>query len=1333
MQSMNPVNVLGYEGFRCEYSTTSSSSESSPMASPTIPIHHESDPAAAAAVPCGNIMCLHGSQCLTRDETDTDEPEEYCDCSTADRPDLFLAFAGNGCQYQSTTICPTPAPQNDSPTSRTTTPPSPTRMSFCVHQGQCLETPNEDGSQCSCQKGWTGPHCEFEASVPTDDVSLPQCGDTVCYHGGKCVETSVTLQEGGDDDASAPTTTIEYYCDCSQAYDEHFMYSGKSCEYPSTSICDDPLNTDNIIENPSVFFCANHGTCILEDLDQGCICRTGFSGAHCEYLNIDPAAAGNDDDEDGNADSDTSTEEPEVNQCDDSTYCRNGGTCVVTSVNHDGDVRRISHCDCSTTATASTIFAGPHCEYAATTYCTDPFDGEGSNAENVVILASAVFCVQGGTCRENVFEGCDCPAGWTGFRCEFPIDIQNSVEDGDSNNADDDDPAPVECGGMACYHGGTCLSSNEEDPTTGVVQESLSCDCSTATTTASDGTIEVYGGLTCSTKNTSVCQQGTGGDSSEPLVCMNHGTCREDPTEGCECQPGFTGMLCDMEFQDDTHREHGVECGDSFCYHGGTCLSVKIIQPDGQPTTRATCDCTLAVDEDHLYAGSSCQYKSTTLCTNPTPGLSLEGTLFCVNGGTCKESSDGSPNFQQGCDCPAGWTGFFCEFPEDSPKVDETPVDLESCGEHSCYNGGKCIKSRITGVDGTSYNYSYCDCTLAYNENNLFAGRNCQFPSSTLCSDPDPETNSLLGIPFCVNGGTCHPDHVLGECTCPSHWTGLRCEIPVEEATVDNSNVCSDDDDGVFVCQHGGRCDGTGCNCEMAIEGGIRYDGINCEFPATAYCSDPNADSVSLSQVDFCVNGGKCRDGAPCTCPTGYYGPRCEMSLYHDTPATAPTPTPQDTVRPPTNECRLSCANGGSCVKGAKDSSHGVYEQTIGQVAHLNMTFDEVFFEHCVCPPGYVGLTCEHLIETCDRGRNGEDHFCLHGSTCLYDSNGEPYCDCDDAKARIDGKLETTFGGKSCEHPASDICMVNSSPENDDENNRNRKSSPIQPLYFCVNKGVCRGFVTASDPDPGCDCTDDWTGPHCEIHFTQLLVIDDDNFYSTTKDGPKKGLVVGLTLLLLLSLFILIRYARRLSRTTSTSHVDGLEGMAGTNIARKDDDEDGVVVTAEGTDWSSVLRNRLFLRRTQTTPPESYDSSMDPSVPALNCGSASLSLSSPDDMRYNGNDMSMNIEATRRSTLYSGSTSPIPSLDSRAQDPMEPADYSSSHSSSSSADGTGKRPRTFLSGPKRRPSGDDDDIGMINRNNRTSTTNGFNDAAPTMKVYDGGDDDDGIDVAIELL
>ncbi len=93
----------------------------------------------------------------------------------------------------------------------------------------------------------------------------------------------------------------------------------------------------------------------------------------------------------------------------------------------------------------------------------------------------------------------------------------------------------------------------------------------------------------------------------------------------------------------------------------------------------------------------------------------------------------------------------------------------------------------------------------------------------------------------CLHNGYC----VMGECRCPSGYTGERCETKID--------LCKD-----VICQNGGKClDGT-CNCPTG------YSGKNCEIKY-----DPCKNIT-------CMNNATCIDGT-CYCPDGFEGERCEL------------------------------------------------------------------------------------------------------------------------------------------------------------------------------------------------------------------------------------------------------------------------------------------------------------------------------------------------------------------------------------------------------------------------------------------------------------------------
>lgn len=420
-------------------------------------------------------------------------------------------------------------------------------------------------------------------------------------------------------------------------------------------------------------------------------------------------------------------------------------------------------------------------------------------------------------------------------------------------------------------------------------------------------------------------------------------------------------------------------------------------------------------------------------------------------------------NPQLGCDCPDGWNGFFCEFEIEPEEALPILDGVEACGDSICLNGGTCVTTTVVDQQGLKQTVEHCDCSTAYTEDAIFSGLSCEYLATVLCTEPPAGNDGLQGVQFCTNGGKCNKDNVWEGCECPSHWTGMHCQIAVENE-VDNSEIC-----GNSKCLNGGRCieftvNGEkehSCDCTDATDGIHRYDGTHCQYESTSFCTASDGDD--LSGVEFCVNDGICDSAGTCRCPSGYSGSRCELPIYAGQDSEDEALQDDDHID---FKCSLICANGGVCASGAKD--YGSLQDSINKVDSVSQSYHETYYEHCVCPDGFVGLTCEHKVEICGES----EHFCMHGSKCV-ENDGKHSCDCSDASANIGhGDQSSMFAGESCEHHATDICI-----KGDEEIAR--------PLYFCVNEGTCRDYVTEDDLNPGCMCPEGWTGPHCELRVQE--------------------------------------------------------------------------------------------------------------------------------------------------------------------------------------------------------------------------------------------------------
>jgi hypothetical protein len=168
-----------------------------------------------------------------------------------------------------------------------------------------------------------------------------------------------------------------------------------------------------------------------------------------------------------------------------------------------------------------------------------------------------------------------------------------------------------------------------------------------------------------------------------------------------------------------------------------------------------------------------------------------------------------------------------------------------------------------------------------------------------------------------------------------------------------------------------------------------------------------------------------------CTCPLGFSGPLCEFK--------------DEEVSAEYSACTLECQNNGVCRKGAKDVSFlekfGVHRRLQGE------RFNDDF-EHCVCPRGFVGLTCEYEMEVCP----GREVVCMHGGECRMDWNDQGTqitCDCENAEWE-----NYRFAGPYCDIRSTSFCTI--------DGEKTLGGSGYDA--FCTNGGKCARLVEPGEP-----------------------------------------------------------------------------------------------------------------------------------------------------------------------------------------------------------------------------------------------------------------------------
>ncbi|CAF4064985.1 unnamed protein product [Adineta steineri] len=416
-------------------------------------------------------------------------------------------------------------------------------------------------------------------------------------------------------------------------------------------------------------------------------------------------------------------------------------------------------------------------------------------------------CLNGGQCV-SLGAGfiCNCPATFTGNRCEAP--------------------APTPCQPNPCQNGGTCIPQGTsfycQCPST---HNGYCCENRITTTTPYNPCAQspCQNGGTCIPQGTSFycqCPPTHNGVCCQTLIttttpfnpcvqspCQNGGTCIPQGTSFyCQCPPTHNGFCCETLITTTTPFnpcaqaacQNGGQCiptGNSYLcqcptgYYGTRCESRNYCMPNPcannglctQTTTGYICSCL------HPYTGTNCQQiitttttATTTLATRapcdggccciviPCPTIVITNPCLpnpCQNNGGCAVQNNAAR-----CWCPDSTQGYYCQYSRTARSIASKPCNM------TCYHGGQCYNDERNGGQAR------CSCP------NEYFGANCEFVNRPkTCSPSNP----------CMNNGKCMTTSVGSQCNCQKGTSGILCER-VEQSN--DAKYCP------LNCQAGGLC-----------------------------------------------------------------------------------------------------------------------------------------------------------------------------------------------------------------------------------------------------------------------------------------------------------------------------------------------------------------------------------------------------------------------------------------------------------------------------------------------------------------------------------------------
>mmetsp|Transcript_19980 Transcript_19980/g.28428 ORF Transcript_19980/g.28428 Transcript_19980/m.28428 type:complete len:404 (-) Transcript_19980:65-1276(-) len=205
-------------------------------------------------------------------------------------------------------------------------------------------------------------------------------------------------------------------------------------------------------------------------------------------------------------------------------------------------------------------------------------------------------------------------------------------------------------------------------------------------------------------------------------------------------------------------------------------------------------------------------------------------------------------------------------------------------------------------------------------------------------------------------------------------------------------------------------------------------------------------------------------------------------------------------------------------------------------------------------PKRLVNPTLTALLLLVIRDAVGQQITCMSGAVVKKTASGKQYCDCSAILAK------DLLAGKLCQRQATQFCA--------------NGGTGTSTLAFCTNGGTCKSLPSNDNQGhPGCDCVNNFWGPHCEYSQDDLVSSSTEATNGPVRKSEKpEG--VGVAIFAALAFFIitvafLVKKRRQAKRNkaeipeaitvTADLDPDGSSTMQGALLIRKKDMKSTIV------------------------------------------------------------------------------------------------------------------------------------------------------------------------------